>query len=492
MLNERYLSQQVPAQRPTLLYGVKPEGIKTPAVESLYSWLVRIAFAHDMAPARLVREVIGARTDLGVALQPGKNDELFMQEHMGRSSGWSFGWGWDKHEGKTMLGTDQGAKQWVKVLTRATGNFDAELCTFRRLRGLVSTNRLVTNTERVCISCLRSDVDAGHMPYERLLWRLVAVKCCPVHEEPLVDAQCGKTDQTPDPYLRIKHPGVCSGCGSIGYRCRPTSPQKVHPGDLWRAEQCAHLIEGLHNHTSYTSDMMKQLVRGHAQDSDGLDRMSQRAGTTKSVLSRWLSEPSARLSLEQLLDLAASVGISLDRLLAGEWVPVETPTSCKTPRRPKREIPQVDHEALRAAMQEGIAKGMSPSGVASLAKVDLSTMRRHEDLYLPLRTASQARAEEETRARRASALDEAERVATHLMHSGLALSLRNAGELTGDRWYPSQLRAQAFQAIEGIMLHGQPPAKLRLGHRMMERAELAARRLSSRACANAPPAASAN
>jgi hypothetical protein len=128
-------------------------------------------------------------------------------------------------------------------------------------------------------------------------------------------------------------------------------------------------------------------------------------------------------------------------------------------------------------MSAAITAGQSASEVARALQVDLSTMRRHADLYMHMRGNTVTHKQAEDEAKRAMAVNEAEQVAKALIAANKALSLRNASEQSGTQWYPAQLRAQSLRVIAHVLVQGSAPASARIGAPTLKMAVAAAERL---------------
>ena len=124
-------------------------------------------------------------------------------------------------------------------------------------------------------------------------------------------------------------------------------------------------------------------------------------------------------------------------------------------------------------------QGQSASEVARAMQVDLSTMRRHADLYMQMRDNTVTHKQAEDEVRRSMAISEAEQIARQLLADGKTLSLRNASELSGTRWYPAQLRAQSLRVMAHVLASGSAPASARIGAPTLKLAMAAAMRLQA-------------
>jgi len=118
--------------------------------------------------------------------------------------------------------------------------------------------------------------------------------------------------------------------------------------------------------------------------------------------------------------------------------------------------------------------------VAEESGVDISTVAKHEDLYLEIRERTVDEAEAADRTRRQKAVEEAETVLELLVEQGTTPSMRAASDLTGSTWYPSQLRALSLTMLR-IKLGDQrltvPPRMAATSHEYRVMLELSTRRL---------------
>ncbi|KAB0579043.1 hypothetical protein F7Q92_15260 [Ideonella dechloratans] len=85
--------------------------------------------------------------------------------------------------------------------------------------------------------------------------------------------------------------------------------------------------------------------------------------------------------------------------------------------------------------------------VAQRAGVNLSTLAKHEDLYLQVREQHQDAIEQAESARRESAIAEAEATYARLVSSGTRPTLRAASALTKESWRESQLRGMSLTLL---------------------------------------------
>jgi hypothetical protein len=306
---------------------------------------------------------------------------------------------------------------------------------------------LIRQTDRVCLECLTGDMLEGRLPYGRLLWRLEAVTCCPIHRFSLVEARCGKpTSGRERQFGRRKLGGSCGTCGSLGYRCLQSYREEASTYDVWRATQCMDMLAELPNIASSNPLVMKDAMRVYCGRADGIAPFARRVGVPKSLISRWLSQPSPRLSLAIFLDIAASEGFSLAKMFQGDLSQARWGNTVE-PTRQRRFKRRLDHYVLSTALENALSNGGTIRQVAADLAVDPSTLARHADLYGQLRDRNQERLKQEQARIHTEAVGQAEEVLLSLLRREQPPTLRNASGVTGNRWLPSQLRSIALQTI---------------------------------------------
>ncbi|MDH3674029.1 MAG: TniQ family protein [Anaerolineae bacterium] len=175
------------------LYHLCPLGLGTPLVESLTSYLVRLAQAHCVSVGQLLRHEIAPASD-----------ELTFQS--GSLSSWfkSF---------YTINGLDHFARNFARTLQRLTLHSQLQYLTMLTWAQVLPTKRLLRPSRAWCPACYQSWSETGQPLYDPLLFSLRVVTICPVHHQHLV-SQCPYLDcQRPVPFLAARiQPGFCPCC----------------------------------------------------------------------------------------------------------------------------------------------------------------------------------------------------------------------------------------------------------------------------------------
>jgi AraC-like DNA-binding protein len=156
-------------------------------------------------------------------------------------------------------------------------------------------------------------------------------------------------------------------------------------------------------------------------------------------LARWLS-------LGQMLDIAASERFFVSRLLRGDRTRDPSAANVSLQRR-RRVVRRVDHQAVAFRLEQAIQTGERLSQIAGDLGVSVGTLARHVDLYDAVTDTREYEQHARHTARRATAIQQAERRIIHSMRIRRTPILRTAGTITGDRWHIGQLRSVTLTRV---------------------------------------------
>jgi len=194
-----------------------------------------------------------------------------------------------------------------------------------------------------------------------------------------------------------------------------------------------------------------------------LTSLARRSEATISVLSRWLKQPSSRLSFDQIIDICGTEGLNLSALLQGRIEISDQGGMSVSPRRTKRLVRAADHAAIKSALMAAVGQGESVTAVAERLRVDIGTLAQHADLYNVVRQATRDRLAAAKAARQNEAIASAEAIAKKLLGQGRRLTSRNAKKY-GTNFYPSDVGWAVMALI-----------RVGLGDRSLKRPALASR-----------------
>lgn len=161
------------------LYPLEPIGLGTPFVESLTSYIQRLAEAHSVSPRVLVSQEISPHLKLsylGRSLN-GKNHA----DSQVLTAFW--------RESRTINGITNWAEDWVHTLEMLTLRKDLRFLTMLPWERVLSSTQLVQRTQHWCPLCYEDWSIAGSAIYQPLHWALKDISWCPIHST-LLEQYC--------------------------------------------------------------------------------------------------------------------------------------------------------------------------------------------------------------------------------------------------------------------------------------------------------------
>jgi hypothetical protein len=420
-------------RRASLLFGVEPQAHGTGQVQSAYDYICWLAHAHGVTPtivSNIVLEAVGKG-----------HRQLSLRQHFGR----------DCHGVAAM------AQHVLDGLSIVCGRNDLSSLTLRPLRDFIAGHSLLAQDRRCCLACFAATSN-GTIPHGRLLWRLRDVEACPIHGNVLVTTECGAPRSSQlRPGQRVVLEGVCPKCGSIGRQCSSSTLVRATEEQMWKAWQIHDLLSRQAEVQAAGVANFKEAMKKHyGRIPGGLGRLAKRLNCSSASLALFVREPSARLTLNVLLQVAAVEGFNLTEFLLGSL-------TSHHPRRPAPANPvrgsfslPDDWDSVAARARQAALEGLSARDFARQEGLNEGTFRRRlPDESRLLSTTSKAHNESKRQLSQRKVIAEVEEIAIAALERGLPLTLRSASKLTGRTWFPSEFPAQLLMAIRSALI-GKP------------------------------------
>lgn len=176
------------------LYSLEPRGIGSPYVESIISYIERLADQHRVPVYVLVNH----------ELIPEMSKKLVTCSDLKESI-------WHKNL-RTLLNGSLYGEAAVKVLEKLTSRNDLTYMSLFSLTKIIGATGLVRLTKAWCPECLSESQLAGHI-YEQLLWTLQEVMVCPKHHRYLQEfcPHCGHRNPHSAWHRKNGYCGICNG-----------------------------------------------------------------------------------------------------------------------------------------------------------------------------------------------------------------------------------------------------------------------------------------
>ncbi|AXE34654.1 TniQ family protein [Chromobacterium phragmitis] len=313
------------------LHALTPMGLDTPGVESLSSYVCRLAHSHGMTSQKLVDWVLA---------------------HFEHTVCEKYGW----HQ-RNLSSMSAESEQWAAWLSELTGVPALDRLTLAPYRHLLGTPGLAPRSDRWCSCCFAEDKQRGEVPYLRLAWDIAPVEACLRHKVYLTSVcpHCQRSNVRNRAAIVV--PGYCTACG--GFLGDGVTESAI-PESLWMARQVGKMLA--HRPQVGTEGVVPLLETVIACMAEGkIATFASRYGFSKSGVWHWLRKGGLP-GIKAWLTIALHGGIGLDQLFAGEVENWEMPhqplqLSIALPESPRAGIQsrELDWEGIRASLREMLA-----------------------------------------------------------------------------------------------------------------------------------------
>lgn len=308
------------------LYQLEPVGIGTPLVESLTSYIARLAKAHCVLPGVLMER------ELAPFLKKVAGSIELLDERNSRTG--VFG-----HTG-TLNGIGVMAADWVRALHTLTMRNDLHFLTMLTWAEVFPAKGLLRDKWAHCPVCYEEWRTLGQVIYEPLLWGLHGVDVCPRHHRSS-SFQCPRCQQKRTPLAWRSQAGYCSKCGHwLGSLEDAESfnlqaiVQKQYSWELWAATAIGKLIATApqlprpprrERIGRVFSDCIDEVTEGN------IAAFARLVGKPKNTVWMWKSGK-VLPQLNVLTDSCYQLGVSLVDLLTGDILPQSINRISKSPQ----------------------------------------------------------------------------------------------------------------------------------------------------------------
>lgn len=180
----------------SVLYNLEPIGLVTGLVESLSSYLIRVAYEHNILVGDLFNKMIFP--------QMNKN-------YLVRSS--TYGGNRFYEGSKTINGFMENAIELSRIMEGLTSRDDLYNLTLYKLKDFIPLRNLLNDSLVWCPDCISIWEKNEKVIYYPLIWHLKPVRICKEHNRFLID-RCPVCNRTIDILRREMIPGCCPNCSS--------------------------------------------------------------------------------------------------------------------------------------------------------------------------------------------------------------------------------------------------------------------------------------
>ena len=331
------------------LYALEPLGMGTPDIESLTSYIARLAGAHSVSLRTLAIQELLPLLKCDYLSTPFKNSlESFWIE-----------------AARALNGTGALATDWAYALECLTLRTDLRFLTMLPWTAVLTQQRLLRSTRSWCPDCFMEWQTAGQPIYEPLIWNVSAISLCIHHQQPLLE-QCQHPDcQATLPVLASHfRPGYCSKCSRwLGVAVDPPNFSRTTEEWHWQTwvakavgELIAHNMDlTLTPHLENIPDLISASREQVADDS--LQKLAEKLQLSRRTLNAWKLGRQVP-QMESLMRLCYFCGVSpydlftvqSEKLNLGE-LKIRSLPDIPNPTRNRRRRVQLDIVHLRQSLE---------------------------------------------------------------------------------------------------------------------------------------------
>ena len=337
-----------PVRRPSVLDPLMPRGLGTPLVESLASYVTRLAEAHVVSVWRLILHV----------LRP---------PHASRIPRSSIRYAYPVN------GLGKVSEPFLRAFEVATQRADLQLLTLSVLDGCISQPGTFRTTEAWCPCCLEQWRAAELPLYSPLLWTLQAVTMCPIHKCPLAD-RCPHCQSRFAPLRAKALPGQCSICSKpLGAANAPaiTASANDQEYNLWSSAAIGQLLAAFPNlqKSDLPAAFRENLCRCLKQ-TEGATRayLAMSAGAAPCAFRGWVTGKT-KPTLHYLCRLCHQIKLGLLAVFEGIPPAWRGMLGVPGPDQHQRRRPQSKSGIERSELREVLVQSLTESPAPSVAEI---------------------------------------------------------------------------------------------------------------------------
>ena len=421
------------------LYCMEPIGISTAFVESLTSYLSRLAQMHLVYPGHLLVEELFPLFQRAYLPNRHYNNNL--------TAFWK--------DSATLNSINLSTQDWVQALEKLTLRNDLRYLTMLAWSEVLSPKYLLRRSKAWCSSCYREWHESGTKRYEPLLWMLEVVTVCSRHNCYL-DTQCVNQKCKRHLSMLASHtrPGYCDYCGCwLGELTEPLSVGRVPSEDelkwqKWVIEGVGELLAAAPTLPKRPqSEIFARAVIGQLNTVfDGnVSALARRLQVSRRTIRDWANNAQAP-QLDSLLQFCYLFGISPLRLIESDstddgYAKNDITVSLELKRKTKKHYRTFNAEQTRSALEEELSEKKDPpppmSAVAKQLHYDQTFLHNHfPDLCCAISDRFRAYRKKQRVERNQRILEEVQQTTRQVYEQGV---------------YPSQERVRLLLAKPGSM-----------------------------------------
>jgi len=429
------------------LYCLEPIGIGTSMVESLTSYISRLANAHSVLVRTLVTDEVLPNLNQTHLYQKGQPVYDHLTTFWKRSA--------------MLNGTCSTAGNWVNTIEQLTQRNDLRFLTMLTFTAALSWRELIRPTQPWCPMCYEEWRRAGQVIYQPLMWQLPVINHCPHHYIPL-HLQCPYKDcrRSLPPLAPRFQPGYCTHCDRwLGHPvvledCRPMH-RNEQEWQIWVQQAVGEMLTAAPGSLSIPSqEAFATTISTHVNEAieGNYSEFARRVRFHRRTVWEWaqgLQVP----QLDALLQICSYFGTPPVLLFTSNSQEVEQVQKNLrgielTAAQPRRQFRRFETEKLRDALEQILRNEEYPPPsmreVAQRLNYDQSHLRKHfPNLCCTISSRYLAYRCEQRQRRLQGMSDQVQQLVQTLRKHNGSLSERQVGKMIGKRGIFKENEARA-------------------------------------------------
>jgi hypothetical protein len=302
------LPEALPVPTRSRFYHLEPGGIVTGEIESLTSYIARLAAAHSITVSALARWAIAPLANISaVSGSSGKHDLI-------------------GQAGSSINSNGEIAAECALILGLLTQRESLAELTMRFTSGWLATRPLITRRQRWCSRCLKEMNESTQLCYYPLLWHLEQCWICPEHETALESQcrQCGKSHYPLCGRLVVGHCPHCraSLADSATTMCESKFDLLRHQAGVFMARKLERMLAEASQFSQGLSSIWPKNIERlvHLGPRGSSNALAKELGVSPDTVRSWLSCTQLP-SLSSLLVAAYALDLDITDIVLRELPP---------------------------------------------------------------------------------------------------------------------------------------------------------------------------
>ena len=284
------------------LYSLEPIGINTPYVESLTSYISRLAEAHCLTPNSLITRIIAPELKFS-----------FIKHSSSRDIGTFF-----KKSG-FINGYGEISSEFTRLLSNLTKVNNLALLTLGRYSSIFPSRKLLKKNKCWCPVCFEEWMLSGKILYEPLLWSLADTSICHFHHQCLQDKcpNCHKLMPWLKGRIRV---GYCPNCESwLGKSISLSSKLNYleFKKQLWNNEKLGELLLCDKVFANNVCEIIHEIIQ--VLFDDNISAFAKKLGFSKNTVWSWYHNQNMP-ELRSFLKICYSLNLSPVDFINGKQI----------------------------------------------------------------------------------------------------------------------------------------------------------------------------